>query len=173
MNWLPYGDVSSYYTETAGFKNIRITDADAGRGVLSRERFFFNDGDVYTIALVNSGEGIAMVLIPDIPCYNQMQNFACVRAVNLSYNAPALDVVIRTGRIVFDDLRFKSVSAYKQIFQGETTFSVQETESGAQVFDMTEWVEGERMYTLYIIGDAYTYPGLNGLFTEDYSMLFS
>ena len=102
---------------------------------------------------------------------NQMQNFACVRAANLSYNAPAVDVVNRTQRVVFDDLRFKNVAAYKQVMEGEQTFFVTETMNGAEVFDMTEWIEAGRMYTLYVIGDAYVFPGLTGIFTEDYSLL--
>lgn len=100
-----------------------------------------------------------------------MQNFACVRAANLSYNAPAVDVVNRTQRVVFDDLRFKNVAAYKQVMEGEQTFFVTETMNGAEVFDMTEWIEAGRMYTLYVIGDAYVFPGLTGIFTEDYSLL--
>lgn len=168
---VPYGEVTSYYTETTGFKQIIVTDAGRRGSVLARERFLFNDGDVYTIALVNGMNGITMVLIPDFPCRNQMQNFACVRAANLSYNAPAIDVVNRTGRIIFDDLRFKSVSAYKQLMEGQQMFLVTETESGAEIFDLAEWVEAGKMYTLYVIGDAYVFPGLNGVFTEDYSLL--
>ena len=168
---VPYGEVTSYYTETTGFKQILVTEAGRRGAVLARERFLFNDGDVYTIALVNGMNGIVLVLVPDFPCRNQMQNFACVRAANLSYNAPAIDVVNRTGRIVFDDLRFKSVSAYRQFMEGQQMFLVTEAESGAEIFDLTEWVEPGKMYTLYVIGDAYVFPGLNGVFTEDYSLL--
>lgn len=168
---LGYGEVSSYFIEAAGFKNIRVTEGTAGRALITQERFLFQEGDVYTIALVNNMEGISMVLISDSPCQNQMQNFACVRAANLSYNAPAVDVVNKTERVVFDDLRFKSVAAYKQVMQGEQTFFVTETMNGVDVFDMTEWIEPGRMYTLYVIGDAYVFPGLTGIFTEDYSLL--
>lgn len=168
---VPYGEVTSYYIETTGFKQIIVTEVKKRRIVLARERFLFNDGDVYTIALVNGMNGMGMVLIPDIPCKNQMQNFACVRAVNLSYNAPAVDVVNRTGRIVFDDLRFKSISAYRQVMEGQQMFLVTDAEDGTEIFDVSEWVEAGKMYTLYIIGDAYVFPGLNGVFTEDYSLL--
>lgn len=171
VHQVPYGEVTSYYTETTGFKQIIVTEAGRRGVVLARERFLFNDGDVYTIALVNGMNGISMVLVPDFPCRNQMRNFACIRAANLSYNAPAIDVVNRTGRIVFDDLRFKSVSAYRQFMEGQQMFLVTEAESGAEIFDLTEWVEPGKMYTLYVIGDAYVFPGLNGVFTEDYSML--
>lgn len=169
--YLSYGDASAYYTEFAGFKTVRVRDGINGRGVLAQERFLFHDGDVYTIAIVNGTEGVSMVLIPDIPCYGQMPNFACVRAVNLSYNSPALDVTNRTSRVVFEDLRFKTIAAYKQMMQGEQRFMVSETENKAEIFEMVEWLEPGKMYTLYIIGDVYGYPGLGGVFTEDYSLL--
>ena len=65
---VPYGEVTSYYTETTGFKQILVSEAGRRGAVLARERFLFNDGDVYTIALVNGMNGIAMVLVPDFPC---------------------------------------------------------------------------------------------------------
>lgn len=168
---LGYGDISSYFIEASGFKNIRVTEGTAGRTLVIQERFLFQEGDVYTIALVNNMEGMSMLLISDSPCQNQMQNFACVRAANLSYNAPAVDVVNKTERVVFEDLRFKNVAAYKQVMQGEQTFFVTETMNGMDVFDMTEWIEPGKMYTLYVIGDAYVFPGLTGIFAEDYSLL--
>lgn len=171
VHGLGYGDVSSYFIEKAGFKNIRVTEGTAGRTLVSQDRFLFQEGDVYTIALINNMEGMSMLLISDSPCQSQMQNFACVRAANLSYNAPAVDVVNKTERVVFEDLRFKNVAAYKQVLQGEQTFFVMETMNGMDVFDMTEWIEPGKMYTLYVIGDAYVFPGLTGIFAEDFSLL--
>ena len=87
---LQYGEVSSYYIETTGFRIISVTDAGFGNAVIDRETFLFNADDVYTIALVNGMSGLSMFLVSDMPCRNRKQNFSCVRAVNLSYNSPAL-----------------------------------------------------------------------------------
>ena len=98
-------------------------------------------------------------------------NFSCVRAVNLSYNSPPLDVTVQMGMIRYEDLRFKTVSAYKQVTQGNQEFYVSETLSGAPVLSTTENVGSRRMYTLYLIGDAYGSPLISSVFTEDYSGL--
>ena len=112
-----------------------------------------------------------MFLVSDMPCRNRKQNFSCVRAVNLSYNSPALDVTIQSDMTRFEDLRFKTVSAYQQVMRGEQEFYVSETISGAAIFQMGEWMEAGRMYTLYLIGDAYGEPEISGVFTEDASGL--
>lgn len=168
---LQYGEVSSYYIETTGFRIISVTDAGFGNAVIDRETFLFNADDVYTIALINGMNGLSMFLVPDMPCRNRRQNFSCVRAVNLSYNSPALDVTIQSDMTRFEDLRFKTVSAYQQVMRGEQEFYVSETVSGAPVLDTIEQIEARKIYTLYILGDVYTYPGLTSLFVEDYSLL--
>lgn len=168
---LVYGDVSSYFIENTGFRNVSVTDARLRSSVLTRDTFLFNEGGVYTIALVNSMNGISMFMISDMPCRNQRVNFSCVRAVNLSYNSPALDVTIQSTMTRFEDLRFKTVSSYQQVLRGQQEFYVSETESGVYVLDTTELIGSRNIYTLYILGDAYVYPGLMPVFTEDYSLI--
>lgn len=168
---LVYGDISSYFIENTGFRNVSVTDARLRTSVLTRDTFLFNEGGVYTIALVNSMNGISMFMISDMPCRNQRVNFSCVRAVNLSYNSPALDVTIQSSMARFEDLRFKTVSCYQQVLRGQQEFYVSETESGMYVLDTTELIGSRNIYTLYILGDAYVYPGLMPVFTEDYSLI--
>lgn len=165
---LSYGEVSSYFIETDGFKRINISSVGNGRVAVYQEIFLFFDGDVYTIAIVNSRSGIALFPVNDAPCSNSRQNFSCVRAANLSYNAPALDVALTDGMVRFDDLRFRNVSTYKQIMRGYREFYVSESESGAMVLTEEKQIEPGRMYTMYLLGDAYVYPGIQAVFTEDY-----
>lgn len=168
---LTFGGVSSYFIENTGFRNISVTDARLRTPVSARETFLLNEGGVYTIALVNGMNGISMFMISDQPCRNQRANFSCVRAVNLSYNSPALDVTIQSSMMRFEDLRFKTVSSYRQVMRGRQEFYVSETENGTYVLDTAEMIGAGNIYTLYILGDAYVYPGLIPVFTEDYSLI--
>lgn len=168
---LQYGEISSYYIETAGFKTINITSTKMPNMILERETFLFQDGDVYTIALVNRQNRFAMYPISDAPCRNIRQKFSCVRAVNLSYNSPALNVTAQRGMVCFEDLHFKTIAPYRQIIQGKQEFYVSETDGGASAFHTTQFITQGRMYTLYIIGDFYGSPDLSSIFTEDYSGL--
>lgn len=170
VNRLQYGEVSSYFIETDDFKTINVTDARMRRMMVASETFLFEEGDVYTIAFINGLNGLSMYLIPDTPCRSRRVS-SCVRAVNLSYNAPALDVTTQGGAVRFEDLRFKTISSYKRVQPGLQEFYASETLSGAFVFQMEHEVAEGNMYTVYIIGDAYGSPDLTGVFTEDYSLL--
>ena len=171
VNRLSYGEVSSYFIETDEFKTINVVSARGRRTLIASETFFFGEEDVYTIAFVNGLNGLYMYLVPDMPCMIKRAGRSCVRAVNLSYNSPALDMTVQNGSIRFEDLRFKTVSAYKQIQPGTQEFYVTETLSGASVFQLMHEIGEGKMYTVYIIGDAYGAPDMTGIITEDYSLL--
>ena len=171
VNRLQYGEVSSYFIETDGFKTIHVTDSRMRRTALASELFLFEEEDVYTIAFINGVNGLSMYLIQDTPCRYRRPGISCVRAVNLSYNAPALDVTAQEGTIRFEDLHFKTISSYKQIQPGVQEFYASEAMSGAPVFQMEYDIKAGNVYTVYIIGDAYGAPDLTGVFTEDSSLL--
>lgn len=171
VNHLQYGEISSYFIETDEFKTINVVDPRGRKVLIASETLFFGEDDVYTVAFVNGLNGLYMYLIPDMPCSLKRAGRSCVRAVNLSYNSPALDMTVQNGSVRFEDLRFKTISAYKQLQPGRQEFFATETLSGASVFQFTEEVEDRKMYTVYIIGDAYGAPDITWVFTEDYTLL--
>lgn len=171
VNQLQYGEVSSYFVEPDEFKTINVVTPKGRRALIASETFFFGEEEVYTVAFVNGLNGLCIYMIPDVSCMIKRPERACVRAVNLSYNTPPLDMTVQNGMVRFEDLRFKTVSAYKQIQQGVQEFYVTEALSGAYVFRMTQETGAGKMYTVYIIGDAYGSPDMTGVFTEDYSLL--
>lgn len=171
VNGLQYGEVSSYFIETDEFKTINVTDARMRRVTIASETFFFGEDDVYTIAFINGMNGLSMYLVPDIPCKKLRNSQSCIRVVNLSYNSPALDVTTESGEIEFEDIRFKTISPYKQVQTGVQIFYVVETLSGAPVFRLAQEIEAGKLYTIYVIGDAYGAPDMTGIVTEDYSLL--
>lgn len=171
VNRLQYGEVSSYFIETDEFKTINVVNAEGRRVLIASETFFFGADAVYTVAFVNGLNGLCMYLISDMPCMFRGAGRSCVRAVNLSYNSPALDMTVQNGIVRFEDLRFKTVSAYKQLQPGNQEFYVTETLSGAPVFQFIHETGERKMYTVYIIGDAYGAPDMTWIFTEDYSLL--
>lgn len=171
VNRLQYGEVSSYFIETDEFKTINIMDARMRRTIIASDTFFFGEDTVYTIGLVNGINGLSMYPIPDVLCRSLRNGNSCVRAVNLSYNSPALDITTEGGEVRFEDLRFKTISPYRQVRAGNQTFYASETLSGASVFQIVQDIQAGKIYTVYVIGDAYGAPDMTGIFTEDYSLL--
>lgn len=130
VNNLPYGQVSDYSSEPAGTIMVTLANAMMPRMILYRESFQFRDGDVFTIAIVNVRNGLGMFLVSDQLCQTRQQGLSCIRAANLSYNAPPLDVLLPTGRIVFANVSFQNVTFYRQIGQGEYVLLIGDTPIG-------------------------------------------
>ncbi|MTQ98223.1 DUF4397 domain-containing protein [Pseudoflavonifractor sp. BIOML-A6] len=124
---LGYGDVGSYYRVRDGFRTVTITSAQNPRIVLYRQSVPFAVNEIITLAIVRGTNGLELVRVSDIPCQNRPRNRACIRAVNLVYNSPALDVILNDGRVVFSDVRYREVTAFKQARPGDYGFYVAQT----------------------------------------------
>lgn len=168
---LRYGEVTSYFIETAGFQNVRVTDATEQGRLLSVDPLFLRGNEAYTAVFVNGINGPSMYLITDYSCEERGQRTSCIRAVNLSYNSQALDVAVQKGEVRFEDLMFKTVPPYQRVLSGYQEFYVTDTISGLTVLEVRHQIEQDRAYTMYILGNAYGYPKLSAVFTEDYSRL--
>lgn len=195
-NNLRYGQVSDYSEEPASTLMITLSSAMRPRMTLYQESFRFRDGDVFTIAIVNVGNGIGMFPISDQRCQTRQRGLSCIRAANLSYNSPPLDVFLPTGRVVFGNVGFQSVTTYRQIGQGNYVLLIGDTPvgnapsqggrgiiavpiilgggspQGANEFNLmittTVNVRSDRQYTIYIIGDVYGAPDPQAVFVEDF-----
>jgi len=169
INRLQFGNSTPYYLENAGYRSILITNANTGT-VLYRGRFYFGEGTAYTIAIVNSGTGISLIQLTDVPCANQ--NAACVRAANLSPTSNAVDFFLTGAGRVFQNLSAFSVTNYRNILQGSYRAVVSEAlpcSSNSSIIMASTYVECNNTriaimdsvnvsfmkgvsYTLYLIG---------------------
>ena len=113
------GSLTGYYAIPAGFRTVTLYDPQFPWVVLFRMNFPFTGGQVSTIAIVRSGGTYDLMEISDMPCGNRGMNRACIRTVNLAYNSPGIDVVLTDGRVLFTDVRFKEVTAYRRARPGQ------------------------------------------------------
>ena len=114
---------------------------------------------------------------------------SCFRVANLAYNSNPLDVLLRDGRVVFGDVRYKEVTAAKRIRLGSYQFYLAETDftpiprdedietlgiADASVIDATQallsfYVQVQRgvMCTAFILSRGRTADALQVLVIED------
>lgn len=171
VNSLGYGELTSYFIERSGFRDIRVMDGMNQGSLLSVDTFLLAENETYTAAFVNGINGPSMYLMTDYSCADRYQRTSCVRVANLSYNAQTLDVSAQKGEVRFEDLTFKTVSTYKRVLSGNQEFVVTDAISGIMIFHVRQQIQADRAYTMYIIGNAYGTPPLEGIFGENYSRL--
>lgn len=190
-----YGSVSGYNRVGDGFKVVTITSARSPRGILFRKTIPFIAGTRVTLAIVNAANGMELLQISDEGCHLHRRNIGCFRVANLSYNSAPIDVVTGSDLVVFSEVAFKEVTAWKQARQGNYQFFVIETprrframpldlelleprqenenfylsgyQDTAYLLSFYVQIQPGRQYTAYLIGNDGFTPALQVLLIEN------
>ncbi|MEG1869764.1 MAG: DUF4397 domain-containing protein, partial [Oscillospiraceae bacterium] len=123
---LPYSDISDYVGVMDGFRVVTIVSARSPRTILLRKTMPFRAGEVVTMAIINTKNGIDLISISDMGCESSSRRRSCFRVSNLSYDNMAVDILLRDGRMVFSDVRFKETTSFKRIATGNYYFYISE-----------------------------------------------
>ena len=125
VNLLNYASVTGYGRVGAGYQTITVSGSDGY--IYIQKTMPFQVGAATTIAIINTASGLDLLQIPDSCCppTNGWSNF---RIGNLAYNSGPLDVLMSDGRVVYGDLRYKEIGAFKRIMPGTYQFFYAETD---------------------------------------------
>ena len=121
---LAFGGITSYDMIDEGYQMVTITMLNQPQSIILSKRMPFRNCANTTAAIINTATGIDILMINDSGCRTSSENMACFRVANLSYTSPALDVILENGNPVFEDIRFKQVTEYKQAVPEEYNFNV-------------------------------------------------
>ena len=124
---LSFGDLTSYVMIPDGFRTVRLTGANGSNLIYLQKSIPFRAGDVITLVIVRTATGLDLVQVGDTPCQNRPEDRACIRMANMAYNAPGLDLILNGNRLVFNDVRYKENTLYKQAWPKRYQFSIAST----------------------------------------------
>ena len=128
VNRLGYASVTSYGRFPAGYQTVTV--AGTGGRVYLRKSLPFQSGGLTTVAVIRTARGLDLLQVED-RCCPPATGCAAFRVGNLAYNADPLDVIMSDGRVVWSDLRFKEVPAFKRIMPGTYQFFYADTNLSA------------------------------------------
>lgn len=111
FKYLRFGEISFYAPLAAGRYNVKVVTADANQAeVINTDVDLANDTD-YTVLAVGLAANIEpLVLIDDNTLPEPGK--AKVRLVHASPDAPAVDVAIKSGDVLFNNIAFKTATDY-------------------------------------------------------------
>ncbi len=124
VNLLNYASASTYGRVATGYQTVTVTGADGY--IYIQKTMLFQANSASTIAIINTAGGMDLLQITDstsLPT-NGFSNF---RIGNLAYNSGPLDVLMSDGRVVYSDLRYKEIGAFKRIVPGVYQFFYADT----------------------------------------------
>lgn len=185
-NLLSFSSVSAYSRISTGYQTVTVTGTDGY--IYIQKSLPFEPGGRFTVAVINRPGGLDLLRITDNCCFYTTQA-AHFRVGNLARNSGALDVLLPDGRVVYTDVRFKEVTAFKRIAPGAYEFLFAETNQlpapaysdietldsafiGANPLPNTAAsvylnVSRGRAYTIYLLQNGQAYNAVSPLIVED------
>lgn len=128
VNLLNYASATTYGQVSAGYQTVTVTGTDGY--IYIQKTMPFQSGGITTIAIINTAGGLDLMQITD-SCCPPANGYSSFRIGNLAYNSGPLDVIMSDGRVVWADLRFKEVPAFKRIMPGTYQFFYADTNQAA------------------------------------------
>ena len=124
VNVLNYASATTYGQVNAGYQTVTVTGTDGY--VYIQKTMPFQSNGITTIAIINTAGGLDLMQITD-SCCPPTNGYSSFRIGNLAYNSGPMDVIMSDGRVVWADLRFKEVPAFKRIMPGTYQFFYADT----------------------------------------------
>ena len=185
-NGLSFASITPYSRIASGYQKVTVTGYDGY--IYLQKTMPVRANESATLAIIRTLSGLDLIQISDTPC-QRTNAMSCFRVANLAYNSNPLDVLLRDGRVVFGDVRYKEVTAAKRIRPGSYQFYLAETDftpiprdedietlgiADASVIDATQallsfYVQVQRgvMCTAFILSRGRTADALQVLVIED------
>lgn len=164
---LVYRGFSPYVKLPPGRYNITVYPAGATVGPIISSVLELRPGSIYTAAIIGRTPDVELYTVPDIrvPIPSGMAN---VRFVHLSPGAPAVDVTLPDGRILFSNISYKGITGYIPLAPGRYTIQLRLAGTNTVVLTVPNIVlRPARNYSLYAIGLPEGKPGLQLLIPLD------
>lgn len=121
---LNYAAVTGYGRVYSGYQTVTV--AGTNGYIYLRKSMPFQAGGLSTIAVIKTAAGLDLLQIPD-RCCPPSNGLSSFRVGNLAYNSGPLDVLMSDGRVVYGDLRYKEVPAFRRIMPGTYQFFYADT----------------------------------------------
>jgi len=165
---LAFGEVSPYASLRAGEYDVQVVPTGATSPVVidvQNLSLFYNTD--YTVLAVNTLDKIEPLLLVDDNRPNPIP-FARVRFVHASPDAPAVDVAVEGGPVLFSNVAFKGVGDYVSVPAG--VYNLEVRVAGTQNVALSLRaipLEGGTTYTAVAVGFAGGSPSLRAVLATD------
>ncbi|MFG0285228.1 MAG: DUF4397 domain-containing protein [Phycisphaerales bacterium JB039] len=165
---LGFTQATDYLGLPAATYNFQVTPAGATMPVVIDADVPLAAGATYSIAAVNTLSAIEPLVLVDDNTIVPGQ--ARVRFVHASPDAPAVDIALTGGGVVFADTAFKGASDYLTLAPGDYDLEVRLAGTSTVVLDLpTLSIGGDTVYTVWAMGFAApgASPALDAIVTVD------
>lgn len=115
---VPFGTVSGYLSLDAGTYQIQVTPAGETTPVVIDESVTVSAGLAYTLSATGLLGTADLQLTPSIDDRNSLAAQSKVRFIHFGPDAPAVDVAVTGGPILFENFSFRDIGSYLPVDPG-------------------------------------------------------
>lgn len=160
---LAFSEATEYLPLLAGTYNIKVYAAGTTENPVINTNVELPGGTRLTVAAISNLDDIRLLPIPEDIKPSKMQG-AFIRVAHLSPDAPAVDVTLPNGTVVFQDVEFGEVTDYANIPRGVYTLQIRPTGSSTVVMTISNVeIMPNFYYTFYVLGQLEGDPSLQVL----------
>jgi len=148
---MPFLSSIAYFQITPGVNTLKFTTANSIESVLTKD-LTLEAEKAYSLFLINEVPNLDGLLVKD-DLSPTSSDKAFIRFINLSPDAPALDLVQTGGASLITDKAFKSVSDFTLADAKTYSFDVKNKETGAVIATLKDIsLTAGSMYTITVCG---------------------
>lgn len=164
---LAFGKYTDYISVPEGNYEITVYAAGTRSNPVLNNMLTVRPDTIQTIAAVGTLNTIGLLAIPDRMDGSEPGK-ALVRFCHLSPNAPAVDITLPDGTILFRNVSFKQLTPYLAVNPMNYTLQVRPTGTSTVVLSVPNVNLRQGMiYTIYAIGLVGNEPELSALLVMD------
>lgn len=163
INNLAYKQFSQYLPVPPGNYNIRVYPSGEMTNPVLDTNLYIPQNTIFNAAVIGMLPDISLYPIPE-PITAQTSGFACARFIHLSPNAPAVDIKLSDGTIVFSSVGYRDITNYACVPPGTYSFIVSLPGTDNVVLTIPNIrLDANSYYTIYAVGVAGGNPPLEAL----------
>lgn len=164
---LSYGSLTDYFAVPAGMYKITLfATGTLDDPILANMLEVIPDSEL-TIAAVGTLNSMEFLGITDTSESGEPDK-AMIRFLHLSPDAPAVDITLPDGTVLFSDIFFKEITPYLTVPSMNYTLQVRVTDTPTVALTVPDInLEAGKAYTIYAIGLVNETPELEALLVPD------
>lgn len=160
-----FKDISEYLTLPAGRYHIDVYPAGTSVNTVISKRVTVESGRIYTLAAV--GKGNKLQLLPFVTDPFVPSGETKVRFIHLSPDAPAVDIAVQKGDVIFPDVSFKKATDYLGLTPMTVNLEVRAAGTKSAVLTVPNvTLKPNQTYTIFAVGLLSGTPELEALLVK-------